>query len=163
MMTNSAPAATRTAVMIIERSAGMKILRSALLIAGLLGAPLAGAFETTSSLKVTPLLKTTATWEGAPIAYPTGQAEITGLIVEIPVGGETGWHSHPVPSFGMILEGTLEVSLKDGRTKRMNAGESIAEVIGTAHNGRVIGDKPVKLVVFYTGAVGQPLTLPAQP
>lgn len=137
-------------------------MKKALFLALLSLALPAAAFESNTALKVTPLLKTTTTWEGKPIAYPAGQAEITGLIIEIAAGGETGWHSHPVPSFGMMLEGTLAVTLKDGRVKELKAGDAIAEVIGTVHNGRVIGNKPVKLIVFYAGAVGQALTQPAK-
>lgn len=132
----------------------------AVLCCAVLIAP-AAAFEQTQTIKVTPLLKTTTTWEGKAIVYPQGQAEITGLMIEIAPGGETGWHSHPVPSFGMILEGRLAVTLKDGRVKEIKAGDALAEVIGTIHNGRVVGDKPVKLIVFYAGAAGQALTLPA--
>jgi quercetin dioxygenase-like cupin family protein len=91
-----------------------------------------------------------------------GQAEITGLLLEIAPGGETGWHKHPVPSFGMVLEGTLEVTLKDGKTRRVNAGEAIAEVVDTWHNGRNVGDTPLKLVVFYAGAADTPLTVRPQ-
>jgi quercetin dioxygenase-like cupin family protein len=133
-------------------------LEIALMLFGAFVLP-AAAFEQTQSIKVTPLLKTTTTWEGKPIVYPKGQAEITGLIIEIAAGGETGWHSHPVPSFGTILEGTLAVTLKDGRVKELKTGDSLAEVIGTPHNGRVVGDRPVKLIVFYAGAIGTPLTM----
>ena len=80
------------------------------------------------------------------------------LLIEIAPGGETGWHLHPVPSFGMVLEGELEVSLKDGQRKRLKAGDALAEVVNTAHNGRNIGNAPVKLVVFYAGSKGQPLS-----
>jgi len=135
--------------------------QTVLLLALCLGATSASAFETKSPLKVTPLLTTTKTWEGAPIVYPQGQPEVSGLIIEIAPGAETGWHSHPVPSFAFILEGTLEVQLKDGRSKRLQAGEALDEVIGTLHNGKVVGDMPVKLVVFYAGAAGQNLTVPA--
>ena len=55
--------------------------------------------------KSNPLLKTQTSWDGTAIEYPKGKAEITGMIVEIAPGGETGWHLHPVPSFGMLLEG----------------------------------------------------------
>jgi len=135
--------------------------RSVVLVALCVGATSASAFEAKAPLKVVPLLTTTKTWEGAPIVYPQGQPEISGLIIELAPGAETGWHSHPVPSFAFILEGTLEVQLKDGRSKRLQAGEALAEVIGALHNGKVIGDIPVKLVVFYAGAVGQSLTVPA--
>lgn len=121
--------------------------------------PLAAfALDQSASVKVLPLLKTSESWNGVPIVYPEGKAEITALWVEIAPGGETGWHRHAVPSFAMLLEGTLEVTLKDGRIKRLQAGEALAEVINIAHNGRNVGDTPVKLVVFYAGAVGQSLT-----
>ncbi|HEX7116021.1 MAG TPA: cupin domain-containing protein [Steroidobacter sp.] len=120
---------------------------------------LSQAIEPSEKVKVTALLKTTTTWDGAPLSYPEGQAELTGLVIVVQPGGETGWHEHPVPSFGLVLEGTLEVTLKDGKVKRIEAGEAVAEVVGTVHNSRAIGDKPVKLVVFYAGAAGTPVTI----
>jgi quercetin dioxygenase-like cupin family protein len=120
----------------------------------------AQAIEPSQTVKVTQLLKTTQSWNGATIKYPEGQAEITSLMIEIAPGGETQWHEHSVPSFGVVLEGTLEVSLTDGRKKIINPGEAVAEVIATAHNGRNIGKTPVKLLVFYAGAVGKQLTVP---
>jgi quercetin dioxygenase-like cupin family protein len=120
----------------------------------------AHAIEPSATVKVTPLLKTTQTWNGAPIKYPEGQAEISALMIEIAPGGETNWHEHPVPSFGMLLEGTLEVSLTDGRKKLIKPGEALAEVIATPHNGRNVGTTPVKLIVFYAGVVDKQLTVP---
>lgn len=58
----------------------------------------------------------------------------------------------------MVLEGELEVQLKNGAVKRLKSGEALAEVVNTLHNGRTIGSVPVKIVVFYAGAVGQKLT-----
>jgi quercetin dioxygenase-like cupin family protein len=138
--------------------AAMKLHRALIFTAALL--PLTThAIEPSATVKVTQLLKTTQTWNGAPIKYPNGQAEVTSLMIEIAPGGETQWHEHPVPSFGVLLEGTLEVSLADGKKKLLKAGEAIAEVIATAHNGRNVGTTPVKLVVFYAGAVGKQLSL----
>ena len=126
----------------------------------LLCLPLAAyALEETATVKVTPLLRTTTTWNGAAIAYPEGKAEITALWVEIAPGGETGWHRHAVPSFAMLLEGTLEITTRDGKVRRVQAGEALAEVIATAHNGRNVGTTPVRLVVFYAGAAGVATTL----
>ncbi|WP_257388761.1 cupin domain-containing protein [Tahibacter caeni] len=116
------------------------------------------ALEPNAQLKSTPLLKTTTSWDGKPLAWPAGRAEVTALLVEIAPGGETGWHRHPVPSFGYVLEGTLEVSLADGRRKRLNAGEALAEVVDTAHDGRNVGTQPLKLLVFYAGSAGTALT-----
>lgn len=134
-------------------------MRRFLLLACLLAASTASALENSTAVTVTPLLKTTTSWDGKPLVYPEGQAEVSALIVEIAPGGETGWHQHPVPSFGVVLEGTLEVRLEDGRTRRIERGEALAEVVSTVHNGRNVGETPLKLLVFYAGSVGTPLTV----
>ena len=118
----------------------------------------ASALDNSASVKVTPLLKTSTSWDGKPLVYPQGPAEVTALIVEIAAGGQTGWHEHSVPSFAYVLEGTLEVTQGDGATRLLHAGDTLPEVVQTLHNGRALGDKPVKLFVLYTGVVGQPLT-----
>jgi len=92
--------------------------------------------------------------EEVPYGYVPGpQAEITGLVIEIAPGGETGWHQHPVPSFGMLLQGSLEVTLADGKKKHIEAGEAL-EVIDISHNGRNVGKVPVKLVVSTSRSPG---------
>lgn len=116
------------------------------------------ALQTGGALKATPLLKTTATWAGQPIVYPKGTPEVTVVQIELAVGGETGWHQHPVGSYAYVLQGDLEVSLGDGRSQRVSAGQVLAEVIGVPHNGRNVGEVPVQLIVFYTGATGDSLT-----
>lgn len=140
----------------------MKITRPALGVLVVLGfSGGAVALDPTATVRVTPLLKTTTSWNGQPLAYPAGPAEITALQVEVAPGGETGWHQHSVPSFGFVLEGTLEVTLQDGQVKRLNPGDALAEVVNTTHNGRNIGTVPVKIVVFYAGTPGQSLTIKA--
>jgi len=96
-------------------------------------------------------LSTTQTWDGASIQYPSGTAKVTGAIITLPPGAETGWHLHPIPCFALILEGDLVVELKDGRTKKLKAGDTFAEVIGTPHNGKNMGKVPLKIAVFYAG------------
>jgi quercetin dioxygenase-like cupin family protein len=118
------------------------------------------ALDNSAVVKVTPLLKTTTSWDNKPIIYPEGDAQITGLIVEIAPGGETGWHEHPVPSFGMLLQGTLEITQENGQVKLLQAGEALAEVVNTKHNGKNVGKEPVKIIVFYTGNTETPLTIP---
>jgi len=107
----------------------------------------------------TPLAKETASWDGKPIVYPQGEAEMTALLVEIAPGAQTGWHHHVVPNFAYMLEGTLELTLDDGRVKLLQAGEELPEVVNRPHNGRNIGSAPAKLIVFYAGAVGAPLSV----
>ena len=116
------------------------------------------AVDENSAVKVTVLLKTTSDWDGKQIVYPQGQAELTALLVEIAPGESTGWHQHPVPSFAFLLEGSLEITLKDGRVKRMQPGEALSEVTDTMHIGRAVSKTPVRIVVFYAGAIGKALT-----
>ena len=138
----------------------MTICRAVILLAICLLFPVSAfALDQSGDVKATTILKTTDSWDGKPIVYPDGKAEITGVLVEIAPGAETGWHLHPVPSFGMVLEGTLEVTLQDGGVKRLQAGDALAEVVNTPHNGHNVGDIPVKLVVFYAGTVGQALSI----
>jgi quercetin dioxygenase-like cupin family protein len=112
-----------------------------------------------SPIRAKQILKTSTSWNQAPLAYPTGTPEVTGLTIEIAPGAETGWHLHPMPCLAVILQGTLEVSLKDGQVKHLVAGDMLAEVVNTLHNGRNVGTDPVKLAVFFLGAQGQTLTV----
>lgn len=118
------------------------------------------AGEYAGPVKVRTLLKTDTDAAGRPIAYPTGTpAEVSGLLVEIPPGGETGWHRHPLPCLAYMLEGEIEVTLSDGRINVVKAGEAFAEVVDLDHNGRNLGKVPARLVLFVLGTQGQPFTL----
>ena len=117
------------------------------------------ALEQPDTLKVTSLLKTETTWHGEPIRYPDGQAEVSGFLFEIAPGARTGWHLHPRASFAYMLEGELEVRLKSGESRRFTSGDAFAEVIDTLHEGHNVGSGPVRIVVFYVGAVGDTLTV----
>jgi quercetin dioxygenase-like cupin family protein len=139
-------------------------LQYCLIVWSLLFASLdAAALDPTHDVRVTSLAKETTSWDGKPIIYPGGQAEMTALLIEIAPGAQTGWHCHLVPNFAYMLEGTLELVLDDGRIKRLNAGDALSEVVNRSHNGRNVGSDPVKLVVFYTGATGIPLSAKEKP
>ncbi len=137
----------------------MKKFATAVAALAIFAAQPAFALEQSASVKVTRLLQSPTSWDGAALAYPSGQAEVTAMLIEIAPGAETGWHLHPVASFAYILEGELEVSLKDGSKKHLEAGQALAEVVNTLHNGRNVGKGPLKLVVFYAGASNNTLTV----
>jgi quercetin dioxygenase-like cupin family protein len=77
------------------------------------------------------------------------------LEVVIAPGSETGWHRHPVHGYGYVISGTLEVSTEGREKRRFSAGQAFAEVVHLRHNGRAVGKEPVRLVVMFTGSVGQ--------
>lgn len=120
---------------------------------------LALAIDASEKIKVIPLLKTQESWDGKQIAYPTGKAEVTIIQIEVAPGGETGWHLHPVSSFGVVLEGELKVELETGELLFLKAGDAAAEVVNVLHNGKNTGTVPAKLVVFFTGDTEGPLTI----
>ncbi len=80
-----------------------------------------------AQVSVTRLLKTGEDAAGRPLSYPTdAPAEITAVLVEMQPGAETGWHKHPFPCVGYILEGELHVTFKDGRVNILKAGDALA-------------------------------------
>jgi quercetin dioxygenase-like cupin family protein len=104
------------------------------------------------------LLKSDKSWDGGDVSYPHGEAEITSIKISLEEGNNTKFHCHPVPTFGYILEGQLQVETKHNKTIVMNQGESLLEVMKTTHQGTAING-PVELVVFYAGAKGIPNTI----
>lgn len=112
------------------------------------------------AVSVTPILKTTKTTSGDPIRYPDiDDPEVQSLIVEIPPGGETGWHYHPVPAYAYILAGAIEVESETGEKRIFRAGESFAEMVNRKHDGRVVGNEPVRILMIVTGEAGKPFSI----
>lgn len=133
------------------------------LIIALLLAPSVYA-EDYKNVEVTKLITSTTSANGQPLSYlDTNNAEVTALLVRFAPGNATGWHKHPVPVYAYVLEGILNVELKDGKQYLFRKGEAILEVMNTLHNGYNSGNVPTTLVVFYTGAVGTPNVIKEAP
>jgi quercetin dioxygenase-like cupin family protein len=134
-------------------------LVAALLFHGCGSALVAQAPKAAPVVTSTPLLKTTTTWNGAPIVYSkSGSPEIQSVLVEIPPGSATAWHLHAVNNIAYVLEGKVRLELDNGTTKVFNAGESFAEVVNTWHRGTNLGEGPLRILVIYLGEVGTPLS-----
>ena len=104
------------------------------------------------------LLKSQTSWDGGEISYPPGQAEITSFILQLEENGTPKFHCHPVPTFGYVLMGKVEIETKDGKKTILRQGESAIEVMRTVHRGRAIGG-PAEIVVFYAGSTTMPNTV----
>jgi quercetin dioxygenase-like cupin family protein len=116
-----------------------------------------GAFaaDYDGGVKVSVIKKATTAANGQKLAYAkTENPEVTAALVEIPPGGDTGWHSHPILVYAYVLSGAITVEIEGGGQYDFKEGEAILEVINMPHIGRNKGNVPVKLVVFYTGAEG---------
>ncbi|MDO3385470.1 cupin domain-containing protein [Gilvimarinus sp. SDUM040013] len=113
-----------------------------------------------ATLASEPLLKATTSWDGAAISYPAGAAEITSILLSLPAGKAAPWHCHPVPTFGFVKKGRIEVETRSGDKTVLLEGESAVEVMKSLHRGTAI-DGPAEIIVFYAGAVGIPTTVMA--
>ncbi len=110
------------------------------------------------------LLKATTTSNGQRLQYlKTDKAEVTAMRVTIAPGRETGWHLHVIPVYAYVISGTLTVVMADGKHYDFQEGQVVMEVFNYPHNGINKGDKPVQLIVFYTGAEDIPLVRKLSP
>ena len=104
------------------------------------------------------LLRSQTSWDGGNINYPPGQAEITSFILRLEEKGTPRFHCHPVPTFGYVLLGNVEIETKEGKKTILRQGESAVEVMRTIHRGRALGG-PAEIVVFYAGSNAMPNTV----
>jgi len=105
---------------------------------------------------LTPLLESGQTVIGEPIAYPQGTPKVTGAIVVLGPGKETGWHIHSVPLFAYVLQGEISVDYGDKGVKVYKAGDAFLEAMNHPHNGINKGTVPVQILAVYMGAEGTP-------
>ncbi len=98
---------------------------------------------------ITPIIKTQQTISGQPLKLPPGPAEMVAISVDIPAGGALAIHQHPWSRFFYVERGTLRVVNHDtGKSQEFKAGQVQAEAIGEWHEGRAVGDGPVRVIVI---------------
>jgi quercetin dioxygenase-like cupin family protein len=114
--------------------------------------------------EVRTVLSTGSTVAGEPIRYPSGApALITAVEITLEPGQQTGWHTHPVPLFGYILEGELTVDYGTKGRRIYRRGDALAEAMNEAHNGRNTGQRVVKILAVFIGMEGLQGSVPASP
>jgi quercetin dioxygenase-like cupin family protein len=133
---------------------------AAWLTLGLLLSASAVAAESSGTRSV---LSTGTTVTGEAIKYPSGTAHIAAVELTFKPGQQTGWHIHPVPLFGYVLEGELTVDYGAKGKRTYRKGDALMEAMNEAHNGRNTGRRPLKILVVFMGADGVPNTSPASP
>lgn len=83
--------------------------------------------------------------------------EIVQVLTEIPVGVESGWHTHPGEEVGYILAGTVEMRRQDGETVVLHAGDGFLIPPGTPHDARDLGPGTGMMLSTYLVEIGEPL------
>ena len=83
--------------------------------------------------------------------------EIVQVLTEIPVGVESGWHTHPGEEVGYILAGRVQMEIQDQPTLLLNAGDGFLIPPGTRHNATDLGPGTGRMLSTYIVEVGLPL------
>jgi quercetin dioxygenase-like cupin family protein len=130
-----------------------------LLFGAIVPLQVAGA-QTSGSVRT--VLSAESTVTGELIRYPAGAAaKITAVEITLEPGQQTGWHTHPVPLIGYILEGELTVDYGPKGERVYVKGDALAESMSDAHNGRNTGAGIVKILAMFIGMEGVPDSAPA--
>lgn len=106
------------------------------------------------------LIKSTASWNGVSLPEINGgETEVTVLRITVEPHTKLPMHYHPVINVAYVLEGKLTVVAKSGEKKTIGSGESFIELVDQDHFGINESDEAVRLIVFYVGEKGLPITV----
>ncbi len=83
--------------------------------------------------------------------------EIVQVLTEIPVGVESGWHTHPGEEVGYIVAGSVQMEIRDEPTLTLHAGDGFLIPPGVPHNALDLGPGTGHMLSTYIVEVGQPL------
>ena len=83
--------------------------------------------------------------------------DIVQVLTEIPVGVESGWHTHPGEEVGYIVAGTVEMRIEGQPTLTLLAGDPFLMPPGTPHNARDLGPDTGRMLSTYLVAHDEPL------
>ena len=83
--------------------------------------------------------------------------EIVQVLTEIPVGVESGWHTHPGEEVGYIVAGTGEMAIHGMPTLTLHAGDGFLIPPRTPHNACDIGPGTGHMLSTYIVEPGKPL------
>ena len=84
--------------------------------------------------------------------------EIVQVLTQIPVGVESGWHTHPGEEVGYIVAGTVQMAIHGRPPVTLQAGDGFLIPPGTPHNARDIGPGEGHMLSTYIVEAGQPLS-----
>ena len=141
----------------------MRILSLIALSVFVIAPGLAGDDGYLQSISVRTLLRTSVDAAGQPIRYPSQkEAEVYGVLVDIPAGQNTGWHTHPCPCVAYVLEGKVTVEAANGVVKELKAGDVFSEVVNLAHCGYNRSAKRVRILMVVIGEKGTAISKRAE-
>jgi quercetin dioxygenase-like cupin family protein len=84
--------------------------------------------------------------------------EIVQVVTVIPVGVESGWHTHPGEEIGYILAGTVQMQVEGRETLVLDAGDGFLIPPGTPHNALDLGPDTGRMLSTYVVEQGRPIS-----
>ena len=108
-----------------------------------------GVSDPAPRANVTVVNRASATITGQPLAVPQAPWEAVVSVSDLPPGGALPMHKHPWPRYAYVERGRLRVTYEAAAlTREFGPGEAVVEAIDQWHEGRVVGNEPVRLIVF---------------
>lgn len=89
-----------------------------------------------------------------------GAQQVNTLVREFPIGGSSGWHTHPGVEIAYLVAGEMTLEQAGQPTRVLHPGDSFMVPRGLAHNGANAGKVPARLVITYVYDKGAPLRTP---
>jgi quercetin dioxygenase-like cupin family protein len=86
-----------------------------------------------------------------------GAQHVEVLVREFPVGGSSGWHTHPGVEIAYLIAGEMSLEQAGQPMRRLTAGDSFIVPRGVPHNGANLGAVPARLVITYVVDKDAPL------
>ena len=83
--------------------------------------------------------------------------DIVQVLTEIPVGVESGWHTHPGEEVGYILAGTVQMRIEGLPTLTLEVGDGFIIPPQTPHNALDLGPGTGQMLSTYLVDPAQPL------
>ena len=92
------------------------------------------------------------------VGVPLDRGPQDAVVLErtFPVGGESGWHTHPGYEIGHVVSGETEMRTPEGIV-RYKAGQTFVLPRGTVHNGVNVSGVPAVMVITYLVDRGAPV------
>ena len=82
------------------------------------------------------------------------KARIVANLDHWEAGADSGRHTHPGPTVLVLLEGELEETLADGRTRTLKAGQALWTRGQLGHHVRNVGGRPAHAVAIHIDPAG---------
>ena len=83
-------------------------------------------------------------------------------IAEFVPGGSAGRHTHPGEELSYVMEGTLVLEIDGQPPRTLKAGDSFFVPAGKIHDGKNVGNGPLKVFATYIVERGKPVATPAK-